>query len=1136
MTSKSPSPQHNSGSMQKILVARRKYNKLVANEMLEDFALRFTAKRARKWSAGWIANTALGTVSFLVLEALGGAITLNYGVINALWAILAVVLVVIVSGLPISYYAAKHGVDIDLLSRGAGFGYIGSTIVSLIYASFTFIFFALEAAIMSMALQLLLGIPLSIGYVISAVVVIPLVMHGITNISRFQVWTQPIWLLMQLIPLFYVFTHSSVQVDEWLAFGGLSNASENNFDLLMFGAASAVLLALLAQIGEQVDFLRFLPEPNSMNKAKWWAALIIGGPGWVIFGAAKLILGSYLAYLALKHGVAPALADDPAHMYQIVFGYVTDNPRVSVLLAAVFVIVSQLKINVANAYAGSLAWSNFFSRITHSHPGRVVWMVFNVAIALLLMELGVYHTLEQMLQIYSVLVLAWIGSVVADLIINKPLGLSPKTIEFKRSQLHDINPVGVGSMLIASVVGFLAHFECFGPVAKALGSYIAFALPFVTVPLIAVLTQSRYYLVREPESIPSDSALCSICEMTFEREDMSWCPAYAAPICSLCCSLDVRCNDKCRPKATFAAQMKSWFSPVLSPLWMNRLSSSVGQFLAVMLSISAIMALILGLAYRQLPMLSRAHQEGVSLAFIKAFALLLILIGVVSWLFVLARSSGRVAMQEVQSHSRLLAVEIDAHKDTYQALQLAKDSAETANHAKSRYLAGISHELRTPLNVLLGYAQLLSNDSELQPQKREYAQILKRNGEHLSDLLEGLLEISKIEAGRLELQRDEVQIHALLQQLVEMFSMQASRKGLIFNYEPCSHLPEYVAADKQRLRQILINLLNNAVKFTPSGQVTLKVSYRNQVARFTVEDTGVGIAQENHQIIFRPFERVDSGSGGRVAGTGLGLTISSSLADLMGGEINCHSELGKGSQFVLSLMLPHIERPESNAQLTNAKVVGYGGVQKTVLVVDDDPEQRRLMTDILEPIGFNVLAVGGGSEALALIESRRVDIYLLDIAMPEMNGWQLAIRLRQDDIRQPIIMVSANTHEIEKDNLLENYHNDYVTKPVSIELLLGKIGRQLALRWVFEQNKDDSEPQTQLTTRDLIPEQSELLQLKSWAEIGFMSAFSEHLLGLEQSGVAGQEFIDALRKDMKQCDFEKIVIYLDGLIDESSRL
>ena len=1116
--------------MHKVLVTRRIYNKLVANEMLEDFALRFTAKRARHWSLGWIANTALGTVSFLVLEALGGAITLNYGVSNALWAILAVAIVVILSGLPISYYAAKYGVDIDLLSRGAGFGYIGSTVVSLIYASFTFIFFALEAAIMSMALQLLLGIPLVVGYIISAVVVIPLVMHGITNIGRFQLWTQPIWLIMQVVPLFYVFNHADTRVDEWLSFAGLSGSEEPHFDLLLFGAASAVLLSIVAQIGEQVDFLRFLPAPTPATRRKWWLALILGGPGWMLVGAAKLVLGSFLAYLALKHGVLPAFAGDPAHMYQVVFGYVTDNPRLSVFLAALFVIVSQLKINVANAYAGSLAWSNFFSRLTHSHPGRVVWMFFNVAIALLLMELGVYQALESMLQVYSVLVLAWIGSVVADLIINKPLGLSPKHIEFKRSQLYDINPVGLGSMIIASLIGLLGHMNAFGEVTKALASYIAFVVPFVTAPAIAWMTQGKYYLAQPATAHPKLSDQCSICEMEFEHEDMTYCPAYQGPICSLCCSLDVRCGDKCRPKATLAAQFKRVFSPYLSPAWMMRLSSSLGQFLMVMITISTIMAAIISLAFAQLPELDAEIQAPVLFAFIKAFLLLLILIGVVSWLFVLARSSSQVAMKEVQSHSRLLAEEIHAHQSTHKALQQAKESAETANKAKSRYLAGISHELRTPLNILLGYAQLLSNDEQLAPEKREYAQILKRNGEHLTDLLEGLLEISKIEAGRLELQRDELNIHALLKQLVEMFQLQAQRKGIVFEYSGSPFLPEYVAADKQRLRQILINLLNNAIKFTEKGQVTLTVSYRNQVTRFSIQDTGVGIAAADIGRIFQPFERIRSQATQGIRGTGLGLTISNSFAQLMGGEITCHSEEGKGSLFVLSLMLPQIDKPESSPALFHAKAIGYQGAPKRILVIDDEPAQRQLIAHILSPLGFLVLQAGDSQECLANLAKHSIDLLLLDIQLIETTGWQLLRQLREQGMKQPVIMLSANTLETEHEQVAEKLHNDFITKPLAIETLLGKLEQYLHLQWQFAESATQSESILAGCAAHTLPDRASLEQLKGLAEIGFMSGFSQKLLELEQQHLAGQTFSTQIRAHLKQCNFEKIINYLNELL------
>src|SRR4030088_3483679 len=232
--------------------------------------------------------------------------------------------------------------------------------------------------------------------------------------------------------------------------------TSGHLDLLLFGTAASVVFSLVAQIGEQVDSLRFLPRDRRTSKRSWWIALLSAGPGWIILGALKLLAGSFLAYSALSHGVSNEHAAEPAHMYLEAFRYVLSEPDFALALTGTFVILTQLKINVTNAYAGSIAWSNFFSRLTHSHPGRLVWLIFNVAIALMLMELGIFKMLEHILELYSIVAVAWVGALVADLVINKPLGLSPKGIEFKRAHLYDINPVGVGSMLTATVVGMIA--------------------------------------------------------------------------------------------------------------------------------------------------------------------------------------------------------------------------------------------------------------------------------------------------------------------------------------------------------------------------------------------------------------------------------------------------------------------------------------------------------------------------------------------------------------------------------------------------------------------------------------------------------------------------------------------------------
>ncbi|MBD2022541.1 histidine kinase, partial [Leptolyngbya sp. FACHB-36] len=530
----------------KIVKDRRDYNTWVAAETLEDYALRFAPKSFRKWSEGLVANTATGGLSFLALEAIGGSLSINYGFANSFWAILAIGVIIFLTGFPIAYYAAKYSIDMDLLTRGAGFGYIGSTITSLIYASFTFIFFALEAVVMAQALELYFHLPLSIGYIICSLVIIPLVFFGVTLINQLHLWTQPLWFALVILPYGCIVYKEPDALANWVHFAGQSSSGAA-FDPLLFGAAATVSASLIVQIGEQVDYLRFLPEKQN-NPRKWWLAVVLAGPGWIILGCAKQLGGAFLASLAIAHGVSVAQANVPTQMYLVGFGYVFANPDVVLAVTIFFVILSQIKINVTNAYAGSLAWSNFFCRLTHSHPGRVVWLIFNVAIALLLMELGVFSTLEAVLGLYSNVAIAWVGALVADLVINKPLGLSPPYIEFKRAHLYNFNPVGCGSVLIASLVSMAAFVGVFGAVAKAFAAFIALGLALLLAPAIAAITRGKYYIAREDvysdcNTIVLQSSDCCICEQAYEPQDMAFCPVYGGSICSLCCSLDMRCHD-----------------------------------------------------------------------------------------------------------------------------------------------------------------------------------------------------------------------------------------------------------------------------------------------------------------------------------------------------------------------------------------------------------------------------------------------------------------------------------------------------------------------------------------------------------------------------------------------------------------
>ena len=1113
---------------QRIVRIRRDYNQWVANETLEDYALRFTAKSARRWSAARVANTALGGISFLALEAIGGTITMSYGFSNAVVAILLVGVLIFAAGVPISYYAARDGVDIDLLTRGAGFGYIGSTITSLIYASFTFIFFAIEAAILAATLHACFGIPPPAGYLICAVAIIPLVTYGITLISRIQLWSQPVWLVLQILPFVVVGATATDAITHWTHYKGSASGTDRSFEPLLCAAAASVVFSLIAQIGEQVDYLRFLPTPKpGQRNAGWWAAMLAGGPGWIVIGTLKLLGGSFLACLAVANGLAPAAAAQPAMMYQVAFHYVVQSPTAALALTSCFVIVSQVKINITNAYAGSIAWSNFFSRLTHSHPGRVVWLIFNIAIALLLMELGIYQAIEHTLVVYSIIAAAWVGALVADLVVNKPLGFSPPHIEFKRAHLYDINPVGTGSMLLAVIVALTAYSGALGVTAQALSPFLAFMTAFIAAPLIAWGTDGRYYIARKPRAhwTKLSTLSCVICQNAFEPEDMAFCPAYSGAICSLCCSLDARCHDSCKPAARASNQIA-----VLLP-WPLRqaLASPVGRYFGMLTLCTVVVGGILLVIYGQTVSGGVSDRAAMGHGFLQAFLILIPVAAVLAWLLVLAQQSRRVAQEETQRQTALLMGEINAHKRTDRQLQKAKEVAEAANLAKSRFVVGISHELRSPLNAILGYAQLLERDMSISALRRDHIRIIRRSGEHLAGLIEGLLDVSKIEAGRIELYRDEVRLREFLRQLVNMFRLQAEAKGIGFSFVCPDRLPQVVYTDERRLRQILINLLSNAIKFTNQGQVELRLRWRNEIAEFEIADTGIGIDAADLSRIFEPFERVEGARAQLTPGIGLGLTITRLLTQIMGGELTVTSALGEGSRFRVRLMLSEALQPLKPAPL-ESRVYGYKGERLTVLIADDDPVHRGLLEDLLSPLGFIVFKAATGDECLELAARCQPDVLLVDIAMPGPNGWEVARRLRGSGFDQlVIIVISANPVELRRPPHPELWHNDVLAKPVSIADLLNKLSFLLQLEWLAQGPEPEIEPPGRIAST-LDADQTEAL--RQLGAIGYIRGIQSRLDAIEQQAPPGDQYVAQLRRLVSEFQLDA---FMDALGPEASR-
>ena len=1154
-------------AVQRVVKVRRDYNSWVARETMEDYALRFTPRSFRKWSELRVANTAIGgAASFLVLEAVGATLLVEYGFLNAFWAILATGLIIFMVGVPISRYAAQHGVDMDLLTRGAGFGYIGSTVTSLIYASFTFIFFALEAAIMAYALELAFDIPPAWGYLVCALVVLPLVTHGVTVISRLQVWTQPLWLVLLIVPYVFVFQKNPGVLGELVRYGGASGQG-TQFNLQLFGAAMTVGIALITQMGEQADYLRFMPERTAKNRGRWWAGVLIGGPGWVVPGIVKMLGGALLAYLAISHAVPLDRAVDPNQMYLAAYEYVFARESWAIAATALLVVISQLKINVTNAYAGSLAWSNFFARSTHSHPGRVVWVVFNTLIALMLMELNVFQALGKVLGLYSNIAISWMMAVVADLVINKPLGLSPKGIEFKRAHLYDINPVGVGAMGLASLLSVLAYLGFFGPMAQAFSALIALVTAFVAAPLIAWYTKGKYYLARYPNPVRAEpvEALrgtstssvrtgllrlqhCTICEREYESDDMAYCPAYLGHICSLCCSLDARCNDMCKPEASWSAQWQAAARAVLPGAAWRRLNTELGRYLLLMTVLVPLLGLVFYMIYQhelhQLTVtdtvdgISEAIARGVGMGFLKVFAALVVVTAIVSWWLVLTHKSRQVAQEESnrQTHAlneqaRALRDEIESHRRTDEALQQAKRTADLANQAKSRYISAISHELRTPLNSIIGYAQLLDEDETIPPHRKQAVSVIRRGGDHLLSLIEGTLDIARIEGGKLTLDVKPMRFRECVQQIVRMFELQA--KGLAFSAE-YGEIPEVVRTDEKRMRQILINVIGNAVKFTHQGRVVFRLSYAREMALFEIEDTGPGISADEIEQVFEPFARGSAVSSAASGGTGLGLTISKMLTDLMGGEMTVRSTpesqasaaKPSGSLFRIRLFLPEVRAAVAERELPRVQRIGYAGTRRCVLVVDNEEVDRELLGNVLSPLGFEVRRAASGYDCLALLEAGdcRPDVILMDLAMPGIDGWETIRRMRAQALSAaPVAIVSANAFDKGLDNDAGITPADFVLKPVRKAELLDWLGRTLALEWLnaplpSREAAPAASPAPSLPI--VLPAEPRLRALEEMIDLGYFRGIVKVLDAIEAETPACAPFVAQLRDLARQFQLE----------------
>ncbi len=409
-------------------------------------------------------------------------------------------------------------------------------------------------------------------------------------------------------------------------------------------------------------------------------------------------------------------------------------------------------------------------------------------------------------------------------------------------------------------------------------------------------------------------------------------------------------------------------------------------------------------------------------------------------------------------------------------MQSARLAAETANQAKSRFLANMSHELRTPLNGILGYTQILARDRSLPIKVHDAVDIIHSSGEHLLTLINDVLDLSKIEEEKMELAPVEFHLEEFLNMVAGIINVRAQQKEIGFEYHLLSAMPTAVYADERRLRQVLLNILGNAVKFTHEGKVRFRVGQHGNRIRFEVEDSGVGIDAQNLTTIFEPFRQTGDRQA-QVEGTGLGLAISSRMVEMMGGKLEVSSQLGQGSRFWFDLDLVPVKWNDAPSVTSERQIVGYHGERCRVLITDDNVGNRTVLRDLLAPLGFEILEAVNGLDAVEKTRTFKPHMILMDLVMPAMDGFEATAAIRRLDLgyKPAIVAVSASVFDVTREQCRSAECDDFLVKPINLDHLLDIVEELTHISWLYGDQCENDSTAKALTGSPLISPPAEYL-------------------------------------------------------------